>query len=43
MNRAIARQLLDALPEPTLVPYEESDRMNSVRNNGPGSSCFVGN
>lgn len=29
------RQLLDSLPEPHLVPYEVSDRVNSVRNNGP--------
>ncbi|EMY35633.1 hypothetical protein D477_003023 [Arthrobacter crystallopoietes BAB-32] len=29
------RELLDALPEPHLLPYEVSDRVNSVRNNGP--------
>jgi putative SOS response-associated peptidase YedK len=34
-DRTAVRQLLDALPEPRLVPYEVSDRVNSVRNNGP--------
>lgn len=29
------RQLLDAIPEPTLTPRVVSDRVNSVRNNGP--------
>ncbi|HEX2248396.1 MAG TPA: SOS response-associated peptidase, partial [Arthrobacter sp.] len=29
------RQLLDSLPEPHLVPYEASNRVNAVRNNGP--------
>jgi putative SOS response-associated peptidase YedK len=29
------RQLLDSLPEPHLVPYEVSNRVNAVRNNGP--------
>jgi putative SOS response-associated peptidase YedK len=34
-DKAAVRQMLDALPEPVLVPYEVSDRVNSVRNNGP--------
>lgn len=29
------RQLLDAIPEPHLVPRVVSDKVNSVRNNGP--------
>jgi putative SOS response-associated peptidase YedK len=33
---ADVRQLLDAVPEPRLVPRTVSTRVNSVRNNGPG-------
>lgn len=29
------QHLLDSLPEPTLTPRIVSDRVNSVRNNGP--------
>ncbi|WP_337587541.1 SOS response-associated peptidase family protein [Crystallibacter crystallopoietes] len=34
-DKNTVRELLDALPEPHLLPYEVSDRVNSVRNNGP--------
>ncbi|MBO1269820.1 SOS response-associated peptidase [Arthrobacter sp. PO-11] len=34
-NTADIQQLLDAIPEPVLTPRVVSDRVNSVRNNGP--------
>ncbi|MDI2035943.1 hypothetical protein PJL15_03077 [Paenarthrobacter nitroguajacolicus] len=36
-DKADVRHLLDSLPEPTLTPRIVSTRVNSVRNNGPGS------
>lgn len=34
-DKAGVQQLLDAVPEPVLTPRIVSDRVNSVRNNGP--------
>jgi putative SOS response-associated peptidase YedK len=34
-DKAYVQQLLDAVPEPVLTPRIVSDRVNSVRNNGP--------
>jgi len=30
------QEMLDAIPEPVLTPRVVTDRVNSVRNNGPG-------
>jgi putative SOS response-associated peptidase YedK len=34
-DKADVQQLLDAIPEPVLTPRVVTDRVNSVRNNGP--------
>lgn len=34
-DKADIQQLLDAMPEPVLTPRVVSDRVNSVRNDGP--------
>lgn len=34
-SEADVRALMDSMPEPHLVPRVVSDRVNSVRNNGP--------
>lgn len=34
-DKAEVHQLIDALPDPVLVPRVVSDRVNNVRNNGP--------
>ena len=34
-DKADVQQLLQAVPEPVLTPRIVSDRVNSVRNNGP--------